>query len=326
MQIGITGATGFVGHHVEQFAQECKSKVIRFSRHPKKGDRLFNTSVIPDVNGCDALIHLAGESIFGPWTKSKQHKILESRREGTRRLVEGITKASIQPKVFICASAIGYYGDRGESLLDESFSQGDGFLASVVHAWEEEALQAVRYGVRVVCLRFGLILGNNGGFLKKALPFFRYGLGTQLGNGQQWMSCIHLDDLTRMILWCLQEKKVKGIFNAVMPTPITNKDFTKALAQAVHRPAFLQVPAWILRSLLGNFSHLLLDSQRVIPKRALEAGFHFRYPTVGEALKNFLTGIGVNEVITFNAQNLHQDSALHPHSDAVYKTPQSEYL
>lgn len=296
MILGITGATGFIGHHIEQATRERVNAVIRFSRHPKKEDRLFNISTIPDVNGCDALIHLAGESIFGLWTKSKRKKILESRREGMRRLVEGITTASARPKVLVSASGIGYYGDRGEALLNEASERGDGFLADVVHAWEEEALQAQQLGVRVVCLRFGLVLGSHGGFLNKAVPFFRCGLGTELGSGKQWMSCIHIDDLTRMIFWCLQEEKVSGIVNAVMPTPITNKDFTNALAQTVHRPAFLKIPAWALRFFLGDFSHLLLDSQRVIPQRALEAGFQWEYPNVEEALKNILQATECNHL------------------------------
>lgn len=284
MILGITGATGFIGHHVEKAAQARGDTVIRFSRRPKKGERFFNTSTAPRLHGCEGIVHLAGESIFGLWTPAKRCKILESRRQGTRRLVEAIANAPVRPRVLVCASAIGYYGDRGESLLRESSSQGKGFLANVVRAWEQEALQAEHYGIRVVCLRFGLVLGNDGGFLKKAIPFFRRRLGTQLGSGMQWMSCIHVNDLTQMILWCLQEEKAQGVINAVMPTPITNKDFTKALAQAVKRSAFLKIPAWLLHFLLGDFSHLLLDSQRVVPKRALEAGFQWQYPNVEEAL------------------------------------------
>lgn len=154
-------------------------------------------------------------------------------------------------------------------------------------AWEQEALQANHYGVRVACLRFGLVLGKEEGLLKKMIPFFRCGLGTQLGSGKQWMSCIHIEDLAQLILWCLQEEKLSGIINAVMPAPITNKAFTKALAQAVDRSAFLTIPTWILRFFLGDSSHLLLDSQRVIPKRALEAGFQWKYPTIEGALKDF---------------------------------------
>lgn len=285
MQIGITGTNGFVGHHVEQAACEQGNTVIRFSRHPKQGDRLFNTSVIPNFNGCDAIIHLAGESIFGLWTAAKRKNILESRREGTCRLVEGIAKAALRPKILVSASGIGYYGDRGEELLDETSQPGNGFLADVVHAWEKEALQAERFGVRVICLRFGLVLGRDGGFLKKAYPFFSCGLGTQLGRGQQWMSCIQIEDLSQMIFWCLQNESVRGILNAVMPTPMTNQDFTQTLAAVLHRPAFLKIPAWALRFSLGNFSHLLLDSQRVIPKRAMELGFQWKYSNVEEALR-----------------------------------------
>lgn len=161
MKIGITGATGFVARHIIKAAREYGDTLIHFSRHPKKEERLFNTSITPDVNDCEALIHLAGEPIFGLWTRSKRKKILESRSEGTRRLVEAITKATIKPRVLVCASAIGYYGDRAEEILEESSSKGSGFLAEVASAWEQEARQAEKYGVRVVSLRFGLILEHN---------------------------------------------------------------------------------------------------------------------------------------------------------------------
>jgi uncharacterized protein (TIGR01777 family) len=284
MILGITGASGFVGRHVETEGRQRGDTVIRFSRHPQSGDRLFHSSITPMLSGCEGVVHLAGESILGLWTSSKRQKILESRLQGTRRLVEGIANASVKPRVLVSASAIGYYGDRGESLLDESSSRGEGFLADVANAWEKEALQAERYGVRVVCLRFGLVLGQGGGFLQKALTAFRYGLGAELGSGAQWMSCIHVEDLAQMIIWCLQEERVSGVINAVMPTPITHANFTQTLAQAVHRRAILKIPAWLLRLVLGEFSHLFLDSQRVLPKRALEEKFPFHYPTVEKAL------------------------------------------
>lgn len=288
MNIGVTGIAGFVGRHLECMAQQQGHTLLRFSRHPQQAERLFNTVTPPDIRGCDALIHLAGEPIFGLWTKSKQKKIIESRRLGTQQLIKSIAHSPTRPHTLVSASAIGYYGDRGDEILEESSPRGSGFLSEVAACWEHEALQATQYGVRVICLRFGLVLGKEGGFLKIALPFFRSFLGAQLGDGQQWMSCIHIDDLIRMILWCLEEKNVSGILNAVMPTPITNKDFTKRVAQSLGRPTFFPIPKWILHLVFRSFSHILLDSQRVIPRRAEEAGFLFQYPTLKAALQNTL--------------------------------------
>src|SRR3990167_11416942 len=289
MIIGITGGTGFIGNAIQEAAASSGDQVILFSRHPEflREARRFTSTTVPDVNGCEGLIHLAGESIMGFWTKEKRRKILESRREGTRRLVEGIAQASIKPSVLVSASAVGYYGDCGDQILDETSPRGSGFLSEVTKIWEEEALQAEQFGVRVVLLRFGLVLGKNGGAMKFIQPLFRWGLGGRLGSGNQWMSCIDIHDVAGLALYCLHTPSITGPVNAVMPHPMTNREFTKTVAKAVERPAFFHVPAWCLRLALGDLSHLVLDSQRVIPSKAVQHGYQFCFPSLKESLSEF---------------------------------------
>ena len=290
MRFGITGGTGFIGQALQAAALKQGDNVILFSRHPASlpGARNFSTTTIPDVSGCEQLIHLAGEPILGLWTKEKRRRILESRREGTRRLIEGISKAVVKPSVLVSASAIGYYGDRGDTLLDESTEAGSGFLAEVAQVWEEEAMKAERDGVRVVLLRTGIVLGREEGIMKLITPLFRSGLGGKLGSGNQWMSCIHVNDLVGLILHCCQNTSIRGPINAVMPHPITNADFTKTFGAILKRPTFLATPAMMLRLTLGELSTLLFNSQRVLPTKALKHGYHFQYSTVEEALKEIV--------------------------------------
>ena len=228
MTLGITGGTGFIGQALQKAAHHSGQKTLLFSRHPASlpNARLFNTRTPPNLQECDAIVHLAGESILGLWTSEKRRKILESRREGTRRLVEAIAQAPIKPSVFISSSAIAYYGDTGDCLLDELSPAGKGFLTEVTQIWEEEAMKAERYGVRVILLRTGLVLSHDEGMMKLITPLFRYGLGGQLGSGRQWMSCIHINDLVAFILHCCKDVSIHGPVNAVMPHPIRNHDFT----------------------------------------------------------------------------------------------------
>lgn len=186
----------------------------------------------------------------------------------------------------MCASAVGYYGWPAEPA-DEEAPQGEGFLAEVCEAWEREARRAGEWGVRVACLRLGLVLGD-GGALGLAAPIFRWGLGGRIGSGQQWMSAIHVEDAARMALWICENSGLAGPFNAVMPEPFRNADFTRELARAVRRPAWLPAPAFALRLLLGGLSDLFLNNSRVVPRRALEAGFKFDFPALPAALENLL--------------------------------------
>jgi len=285
MNIGITGGTGFIGHAVQRAAKERGDTTVLFSRRGGAGCRLFSATEPLDVSGCGGLVHLAGESILGLWTKEKRRRILESRVEGTRRLVEGIATAPLKPRVLVSASAIGFYGDTGERIVDEDSPAGSGFLSEVAQAWEAEAIQAEQYGVRVVRLRIGFVLGRNGGAMKLIRPLFRLGLGGRLGDGKQWMSCIEVDDLASMVLNCLHDNSISGPVNAVMPKPITNEGFTRAAAHAARRPALFPAPAFALRMMLGDLSHLLLDSQRVIPKGSAACGFRYRFGTIDSAMK-----------------------------------------
>jgi uncharacterized protein (TIGR01777 family) len=285
MIIGITGGTGFIGHAVQTAATTRGDDVILFSRRSGSGRRLFSLTQQLDVSGCDGLVHLAGESILGLWTKEKRRRILESRVEGTRRLVEGIAAAAVKPSVLVSASAIGFYGDTGERFADEDSPAGKGFLADVAKAWEEEAMKAEAYGVRVVRLRIGFVLGRDGGAMQLIKPVVRAGLGGRLGSGRQWMSCIEVEDLASMVIECLHNDSISGPVNAVMPHPVTNEEFTKAAGKAAHRLTLFPAPSFAIRLGLGDLSHLLLDSQRVIPKRFQQIQFPYRYETVGDAMK-----------------------------------------
>jgi uncharacterized protein (TIGR01777 family) len=285
MIIGITGGTGFIGNAVQTAATTRGDDVILFSRRSGSGRRLFSLTQQLDVSGCDGLVHLAGESILGLWTKEKRRRILESRVEGTRRLVEGIAAAAVKPSVLVSASAIGFYGDTGERFADEDSPAGKGFLADVAKAWEEEAMKAEAYGVRVVRLRIGFVLGRDGGAMQLIKPVVRAGLGGRLGSGRQWMSCIEVEDLASMVIECLHNDSISGPVNAVMPHPVTNEEFTKAAGKAAHRLTLFPAPSFAIRLGLGDLSHLLLDSQRVIPKRFQQIQFPYRYETVGDAMK-----------------------------------------
>ncbi len=288
MKIGITGATGFIGSLVSRQAWAEGHEVVIFSRHPEKisgGEaRLLSLDVPPDISGLDAVVNLAGESIIGLWTAAKKRRIRESRVLGTRRLVEAIATAPEKPLLLVNASAIGYYGDTGDTLVDESSPLGTGFLSEVCQEWEQEALKAQPFGVRVVRVRIGFVLGKHGA-LPMIAPLFRLGLGGRLGDGRQWMSCVHADDVAGMILWAVNQEAVTGAVNAVMPEPVRNEEFTRVLARVVHRPAFFPAPAFALRLATGEMSHVLLDSMRVQPRRTMEEGYHFKFAALPAALQ-----------------------------------------
>jgi len=285
MIIGITGGTGFIGNAVRRDLEARGDKTVLFSRRAGPARRLFSVDRPLDVSGCDGLVHLAGESILGLWTREKRRRILESRVEGTRRLVEGIRAATEKPRVLVSASAIGFYGDTGDRIVDEDSPSGTGFLAEVAQAWEAEAVKAEEYGVRVIRLRIGFVLGRDGGAMRLIKPVFRLGVGGRLGSGKQWMSCIEIADLGAMVTTCLHDETMCGPVNAVMPDPVTNAEFTRAIAQAAHRPAIFPAPSYALRLALGDLSHLLLDSQRVVPSCFQQAGFQYRFPSMNSVME-----------------------------------------
>ena len=290
MHLGITGASGFIGRRVIDLALRRGHEVVAFTRSPERAMpgcemRAFSTEELPDLGGCEAVIHLAGESVAGLWTAAKKRRICESRVNGTRRVVEAIGKMKEPPEVFVCGSAVGYYGDSGDADLTETSGSGGGFLSETVRAWEAEAEKAQR--TRVVLIRTGIVLGKGGGALRAMSPIFRAGLGGKLGDGRQWMPWIHLDDEARLILFAVENLDVRGPLNATAPWPARNADFTRILARTLRRPAFFRVPAFALR-MLGDFSHELLDSKRVLPAAATEHGFGFQFPELEPALRNLL--------------------------------------
>jgi uncharacterized protein len=287
MHIGLTGATGFIGRKLIDIALRRGHEIVAFTRQPEKTIpgcemRRFSLEAPPDINGCEALVHLAGESVAGIWTSKKKRAIIESRVMGTRRLVEAIHAARVKPEALVSGSAVGYYGDRGEEELTESSAPGSGFLAETVKAWEAEARRAEN--VRVVLLRTAIVLGRKGGALAAMQPVFKLGLGGKLGNGRQWMPWIHLEDLASLILFAIENLDVSGALNASAPWPARNAEFTKSLASVLRRPAVFSVPAWTLKAALGGFSAELLESKRVLPAAAAEHGFGFRFSELAPAL------------------------------------------
>ncbi|MEI7865624.1 MAG: TIGR01777 family oxidoreductase [Chthoniobacterales bacterium] len=283
MRLGITGASGFIGARAAAMASERGWEVVSFTRRPSRpSDRLFTLSAPLDVDGLDAVLHLAGEPVLGRWTRTKRARIMDSRVLGTRSIVQGFAAAKNPPKVLVSGSATGFYGDTGDREVDESSPPGSGFLADVCRAWEAEA-QKVN-SARVVLLRTGFVLGRDGGAMKLVLPVFRAGLGGRLGRGRQWMSCIHVDDVADLALWAVENETISGPLNAVMPAPVTNEEFTREVGRAVHRPAFLPVPSMLLRLVLGSMSSMLLESSRVRPAVAAQMRYDFRHTTLPGAL------------------------------------------
>lgn len=289
MKIGLTGASGFLGKRIAALARERGHEVVAFSRRPAAGGRLFSLDTPPDVSGLDAVIHLAGESILGFWTEEKKRRIIGSRREGTRRVVEALEAAKEGPRILVSASAVGFYGDTGENLVDEDSPGGTGFLAETCGQWEAESVRAEAAGVRVVRVRIGFVLGTEGA-MSLVGPVFRLGAGGNLGHGRQWMSGVHVDDVAGIFLWAVENAAASGPVNAVMPEPFRNAQFTREVARTLHRPAFLPAPAFAIRLVLGELSHVMLDSCRVAPRRALEGGYVFRFASLPAALQDVLQG------------------------------------
>lgn len=291
----VTGATGLVGKRL----LPQLGPVAIVSRNPQRAQRGLPDNV-GEVIGWDPVaeplpwkpgrhfqkvVNLMGESIAeGRWTAAKKQRIRDSRVVGTRHLVDTLLDQDALPEVLVSASAIGIYGNGGETPLDEAGPHGQGFLIDVCESWEEEAMRLAQHGVRVVTLRIGIVLAPDGGAVAQMAPLFRWGLGGRLGSGQQWMSWIHIDDLVSMILWALEHPQLHGPVNATSPQPARNRDFTASLARATGRWAFLPAPRWGLRLALGEFADSLFLSQRVLPRAAEESGFRFRYPELDAAL------------------------------------------
>jgi len=297
MKILITGATGFVGRQVVLHLRDRGHEIVVLTRDAEKAPvRLPMACPVfswPNVDqsppreafaGVDAVVHLAGENIINRWTASRKKKIIKSRVESTRQLVTAMQNLDRQPKVFVCASAIGYYGDRGDESLDESSDPGEGFLSDLCRQWEEAASPAEESGIRVVSLRIGVVLGHDGGALQPMLPPFRLGLGGKVGSGRQWMSWIHVRDLAGLVLHAIETESVKGPLNAVSPQPVPNVEFTQTLAAVLKRPHLFPVPGFILKILMGEAAQVVLTSQRVIARKA--DGYEFVFPELNAAFED----------------------------------------
>ena len=297
MKIAISGASGLIGRRLlKALAPEGHTLQV-LSRHagtnlpagvklsawdPMKGEPPAEA-----LSDTDAVIHLAGEPVAQRWTAESKTRIHDSRVIGTRNLVQAMSRLSAPPKTLISASAIGYYGSRGDEVLTETSPPGSGYLASVCVEWEREAQAAAEFGVRVVSVRTGLVLDARGGALQRMLPPFRMGIGGKMAGGRNWMSWIHIDDLISLMTAALTNS-MAGPVNGVGPQPVINAEFTRVLAAAVKRPAIFPVPAAALKLMFGEMSEVVLASQRVLPKQAESAGFRFRYPELAPALANLL--------------------------------------
>lgn len=296
MHIFVTGGTGFIGKAL--CGELCRrgENVTVLSRRPdtvaERTGLPVAAAASPDYlrdHPVDAVINLAGIPIADRrWSDARKQQLYDSRVTLTRQLVAAMAAAPRPPGVLVSASAVGYYGDGGDQLLDEEGRFHLEYTHQLCAAWEDAALQAEELGLRVAILRIGLVVGAGGGFLARMLMPFRLGLGGRIGSGEQWMSWVHREDLVRMMLYLLAHKPLRGVFNGTAPEPVRNRDFSRSLARQLGRPAVLPVPATALRLGMGEMSRLLLTGQRVIPRRLLDAGFDFHYPALSAALAEVL--------------------------------------
>lgn len=287
MHILITGSGGLIGSSVRAAAEAAENKVSVLKRNHGRSESFWEP--LPD-QPIDAVVHLAGENIAAKrWYPAHKKLIRSSRVERTRLLCERLTALSRRPSVLICASAVGYYGHRGDEELNEDSAPGDGFLAEVCRDWESACSPAIEAGIRTVNLRTGMVLAPKGGALARLRPLFKAGMGGKLGHGSQYMSWITIDDLVAAILFAIENKIVSGPVNAVSPHPVTNAEFTEALGRALHRPTLLPVPAFALRLAVGEMAdEMLLSSTRAVPTKLTELGFLFSHPDLSTALRHVL--------------------------------------
>ena len=294
MKTLITGASGLIGSELAPLLRKQGHDVVSLTRSaarrpgeyhwdPARGD------VDPAaLEGIDAVVHLAGESVAGRWSDEKKRRILDSRVQGTRLVSEAIAALDRPPAVLVCASGIGVYGDRGDDMVTEDDAAGDSFLADVVRAWEAAADPARAAGIRVVHTRFGVVQSARGGALKTQLPLFKLGLGGPVGGGRQYVSWVALDDAVGAIAYALSRDDLAGPVNVTAPNPVTQAEYARTLGRVVRRPAVLPAPGFAVRAILGEFAGEVLDGQRVLPRRLTDSGYAFRYPQLEQALRHAL--------------------------------------
>lgn len=301
MKIFVTGGTGFVGRYVTRRLSESGHEVLILTRSIERTKESVPWAALiegdPKSPGewqqraaqSDAVINLAGSSIFTVWTDSARKSIIDSRVLTARNLVDALATRG-KEKILISASAVGYYGSRlDDEILDEEAPPGAEFMSRICVEWEDEAKRAAQSGTRVALCRFGIILGRGGGALSMMLPAFRYLLGSSIGSGRQWMAWIHQEDLLSIISLILGDSGISGAINCVAPNPVRNAEFAKILAKTLARPILLPgVPAFLLRTVLGEFANVVVMGQRVIPRKLMEMGFSFRFPTLQQALEDLI--------------------------------------
>lgn len=295
MKVAIAGASGLVGSALIPVLKKLGGQITRLVRSkPKAGEIEWhpNQDEVSSrlLEGFEVIINFAGENIAGGrWTDDQKRKIRDSRVNGTHLLSEAIAKLTQKPRVFVCASATGIYGDRDDETLDEQSESGGGFLAGVCREWEKACEPAIKAGTRVVNLRFGPIIAREGGMLAKLLTPFKMGMGGKVGSGKQFISWVALEDAVNAVMLAIQDESIRGPLNVVSPNPVTNEEFTKTLGHALNRPTALAMPAFAARLAFGEMAdEMLLASQKVIPKRLTTAGFVFKYPELEPTLKHLL--------------------------------------
>jgi len=291
----VSGASGPIGAALLPYLESQDARIVRLVRGPARAEDQVSWDPLrplaPEtVSGFEAIVHLAGESVMGRWTDEKRKAIRESRVLGTKHLSEALAKTQSRPRVFICASAIGYFGNRGDEVLTEASSSGRGFLPEVCREWEAACNAATEAGIRTVNLRFGLVLSPKGGALAQMLTPFKLGVGGKIGSGQQWWSWVHVDDIVGAVHHGLHTDSLSGPVNMVAPSPARNAGFTRALASVLRRPAFFHVPEFAIRLAFGKMAaeELLLSSERVQPAKLLASGYAFRFTDLGAALEDLV--------------------------------------
>ncbi len=306
MKIAITGATGFVGSRLVEKLHQAGESIVILTRNPAKAQKRFPASRYPhlqvvkydvmadnldweaSLSGCDGVVNLAGEPIAERWTPESKKAILDSRQQGTKKIVEAIAKANPRPSVLINASAVGYYGTSETATFDETSPNGSDFLAQVCQKWEAEAQKVTDLGVRLVIFRLGIVLGD-GGALAKMIPPFKLFAGGPIGNGRQWFSWIHREDLVNLIMEGLKRPDMRGIYNATSPNPVRMSQFCEILGNVLQRPSWLPVPGVALELLLGEGAKVVLEGQEVRPKATQSLGFQYQYPSLKPALEEIVT-------------------------------------
>ena len=300
----IAGATGLIGkkliselikkgYFIKIFTRNteaARNKIKSDSVNFVKWDYTFpSDDIAGHIDGCNAVINLAGASIAGKrWSDDYRKILYDSRILTTRKIAEAISKCKIKPECLINSSATGYYGKSGEDVSSEGFRGGDDFLAKICIDWEKEAFEAERHGVRVITLRTGIVLDKSEGALKELLLPFKFFAGGYQGNGRQWVSWIHADDMVRLIIYSMENVKIRGAINCTSPEPVSNKEFSKEIGRAMRRPSYFPIPGFVLRAVVGEFAEYLTTGRKIIPEKALKSGFKFRYENISDALENLL--------------------------------------